>query len=324
MADETVSTGTTQTTETPSYSPPDNEPQGLEPNKVEASPTEGKTKASGDTDSTSVKDDSSKVVLPKSIKPPVKTGRFQERISDLVSQRDLSKREADQLREELAKIKTSSTTQPNGSTTQGKQGSALNPEDFPTYGDYVSALIKQSIDEKAQSIQSQRAQEEQARHKQERSQAFNTHAAPLAQQYGDGFWDTITDPTLPVTEVMADAVMELDNLGPYTMLYLATHRDEAAKIAAMNPRAATIAIGRLAAQIDQELKSGNTQTSESVSSASNTVAQPRPTAVPTPRGASPGLANGMPSDKDSVDEWLRKETLRLRSRNPHAQFYGSR
>ena len=165
-------------------------------------------------------------------------------------------------------------------------------------------------------------------HKQERMASFNEHAAPLAQQYGEGFWDTITDPALPITEAMADAVMELDQLGPYTMLYLAAHKDEAKRIASLNPRAATIAIGRLAAQLDQEIKEGGgSAPAIEPGQPQNIMAAPggpvRPTLVPVPRGSSPDISTA-PNDKDTVDEWLRKETERLRRINPNARFYGAR
>lgn len=305
------------TTEAPSYSPPANEPQGLEPDKA---PEAKETPALEDKKESTVK-------LPPSIKPPAKTGRFQERISDLVSQRDLSKREADQLRDQLARMQAGQASTKTEAKSAPQDG-GLNPEDFATYGEYIAAMVKSTIEQREASQKSQQAKTDYEGHKQERMASFNTHAAPLAQQYGEGFWDTITDPSLPITEAMADAVMELDQLGPYTMLYLAAHREESARIAQLNPRAATIAIGRLAAQLDQELKQGDPQDGETGPSgheavAMNPMGAVRPTPVPTPRGSSPSL-NNAPSDKDSVDEWLRKETDRLRRINPNARFYGAR
>jgi len=311
---ETVSTPSIS--EAPSYQPPESEPQGLDPAKDAEAKEPAKVEAKEST-----------VKLPASVKAPVKTGRFQERISDLVSQRDLSKREADQLRDQLARLQAG-TKAPESSPQPTKSETGLNPEDFATYGDYIAAMVKSTMEQREASQKSQQARNDYETHKQERMATFNEHAAPLAQQYGEGFWDTITDPSLPITEAMADAVMELDQLGPYTMLYLAAHKDESARIAKLNPRAATIAIGRLAAQLDQELKQGTTPASESAPVAeepahNNQMGAVRPTPVPTPRGSSPSL-NTSPNDKDSVDEWLRKETDRLRRINPNARFYGAR
>lgn len=299
----------------PSYQPPTNEPQGLEPAK------EPEVK---ETIGAEVKEPT--VQLPKSIKPPTKSGRFQERISDLVNQRDLSKREAEQLREEVSRLR--GVSKPGGGETKEKTDGVLNPEDYPTYGEYVKAVTEETIRKREEAAQSKQAQTKYEEHKAERMTTFNEHAAPLAQQYGEGFWDTITDPSLPITEAMADAVMELDELGPFTMLYLAAHRDEASKIAKMNPRAATMAIGRLAAQIDYEIKQGGEAGTTDVGSVGTATpvqpTAPRPSPVPVPRGSSPGANNNLPNDKDSVDEWLRKETDRLRRINPNARFYGAR
>ena len=104
--------------------------------------------------------------------------------------------------------------------------------------------------------------------------------------------------------------------------------EESARISKLNPRAATLAIGRLAAQLDQEIKQG-AGTTEGQDQAvtdhtqTNQMGAVRPTPVPTPRGSSPSL-NTNPNDKDTVDEWLRKETDRLRRINPNARFYGAR
>lgn len=316
------STSAPASTESPSYSPPANEPQGLE----SASPKEETSKTPDPVSKDTETPATSTMKLPSSIKAPAKTGRFQERISDLVNQRDLSKRETETLREENARLKEQWKIPADKAASAKEAGTGINPEDFPTYGEYISALVKDTIEQKTKSEQSQRAKESYEAHKQERMQSFNTHASPLVQQYGEGFWDTITDPQLPITEAMADAVMELEQLGPMTMLYLAAHKDESARISKLNPRAATIAIGRLAAQLDQEMKQdGGVETpvqAQEIASM-NPMGVARPTPVPTPRGSAPSL-NPFPNDKDSVDEWLQKETDRLRRINPNAKFYGAR
>jgi hypothetical protein len=319
-----ASTSSTAVVEAPSYQPPAHEPQGLEPAKDD--------KSSPDQTTAEEKKEPDKptVTLPASIKPPTKTGRFQERISDLVGQRDASKREAETLREQLTSLQraTPQHAKPGAPLSAPATDGTLNPEEFGTYGEYVAALVEQTMARKAASEETRHTRAAYDTHKQERMTSFNEHAAPLVQQYGEGFWDTITDPALPITEAMADAVMELDQLGPYTMLYLAAHKDEAKRIAQLNPRAATIAIGRLAAQLDQEIKQGGgTEPQEMNGLTQPTLTMPagqtRPTLVPVPRGSTPNLS-ATPGDKDTVDEWLRKETDRLRRINPNSRFYGAR
>lgn len=321
--------GSTAVAEAPSYQPQAHEPQGLEP--TPPSDTPGK----GEKDDAAQKEGTSPAVkLPASIKPPTKTGRFQERISDLVGQRDMSKREVEQLRAELAQLKNAKpqAAAPGTPLSQPSTDGELNPEDFPTYGEYVKAVTKQVMEQREEAGKSEKARAEYETHKKEMMTSFNKHAAPLVQQYGDAFWDTITDPSLSITESMADAVMELDQLAPYTMLYLAANPEEAKRIAQLNPRAATIAIGRLAAQLDQEIKQdGGAETPDmngmpapaQTAPAMTPPSVQRPSLVPVPRGSSPNL-NNLPGDKDTVDEWLRKETDRLRRINPNARFYGAR
>ncbi|MDE2102359.1 MAG: hypothetical protein KGL39_34250 [Patescibacteria group bacterium] len=290
-------------------------------------PTQTETPAKEEGATAAAKTEAPVVKLPTSIKPPAKTGRFQERISDLVNQRELSRREAEQLREENARLKAAATNG-NGKTAARptNQPPALDPNDFDSYADYIAALTKQTIDQERATLQAQARQEQETKYQRERRETFHKHATPLVQHYGESFYDTITDPTLPISEAMADSVMELDELAPYTMLYLATHRDEAARIAQLNPRAASVQIGRIAAQIERELGTAPNAPAASTTSPNGAAASigvgtgAKP--VPIPRGSSPQLQDG-PSDKDSVADWLKKETLRIRAKNPNALFYGA-
>lgn len=329
----------------PSYTPPANEPQGLDP-EADAAAAQEKKEAPKNDGKPAVK-------LPASIKPPVKNGRFQARISDLVSQRDTVERENAQLRERLSRLGAiPRTEQPSAQGAAGKtpapangnpasSGETLNPEDFATYGEYVKALVESTLKGKEESEKSAKARAAFEEHRQSRLASFNEQAAPLAAEYGEGFWDAITDPALPISEAMADAVLELDELAPYTMLWLSVHKEEAAKMAKLNPRAATIAIGRLAAQLDFEIKNGGdvqtaaTGEGEQVVNSTPTgqqpvqrVAQqpvaPKPTPVPSIRGSAPTSLDDAPNDKDDVDTWLKKETDRLRRQNPNLRFYGAR
>lgn len=328
----------------PSYTPPANEPQGLDPENEQKQAAEKKVEEK--------KPEGKVVKLPSSITPPSKpTGRFQARISDLVAQRDTVERENAQLRERLSRMGAiPRTEQPApGSKTptpapQAGTGDTLNPEDFATYGEYVKALVESTLKGREESEKSAKAKAAFEEHRASRLASFNEQAAPLAAEYGEGFWDAITDPNLPISEAMADAVLELDELAPYTMLWLSAHKKEAAKMAQLNPRAATLAIGRLAAQLDYEIKNGggNTSIEEAangegvqVNSSTPTGQQPqqipaqqpvvpKPTPVPSIRGSAPSTLEDGPSDKDTVEEWLAKETIRMRKKDPNAKFYGAR
>ena len=286
-----------------SYRPPDNEPQGLDPSKEEkpeAKPSNG--------------DGDKKVKLPSAIKAPKANGGFRERLGELSRARDEARQEAAWLRQQLER-----TSQPKESDKKTAKNAEIRPDDFETYAEYVDALVDKKIALRDQTNKQTSEQQQYQQYQQQREASFNKYSEPLAAEYGEGYWDAITDPTLQVSEPMYEAVMDLGEVGPVTMLWLASHRDEAARIARMSPRAATLEIGKLAYRIDAEMKNG----SDAAEPATAAASAPRPSVVNVPRGTSPAVS-AMPSDKDSVDEWLRKETDRQRRINPNARFYGAR
>jgi hypothetical protein len=247
--------------------------------------------------------------------------------------------ENEQLRQENMKLKGGTKTTPGvaatPATATGGGGTELKPEDFESYGEYITALANKVWEDRSAAEKNKAAGDRYELYRAEKHTEFSNHAAPLAAEY-EGFWDAISDPNLPCTEVMADAVMELGPIAPLTMLYLASHQDEAAKISRMNPRAATIAIGRIAAQLDIDIKadgkvagqqgeaplSGPTGAEATGGAVPATL--PKPTPVPVPRGSTPAAAmTAAPSDKDDVTTWTRKETERLRRIHPHGRFYGA-
>lgn len=332
MPDVIEQPATTTPAAEPSYTPPADDPTA---SSVTSEP-EPATKVEKPVDKPIEKPES-KIKLPESIKGkiPAKTGRFQERISDLVAQRNNAEREAAQLRDQVSRMTTPPKKGDGTAPAKGEKEDDLNPEDFDTYADFVKELTLRTMTKQKEADKSAEGREAYARHQQERHANFNEKAAPFIAEY-EGFMDAITDPNLPISEAMADAVLELDDMGPYLMLYLAANRDKAAAIAKMNPRAATMAIGRLAAQLDYEIKGGtgtveggtDTKTGEQPPQTTTPVAPqvtaPKPTVVPIPRGSTPASLDGSPEDKDDVDTWLRKETDRLRRQNPNARFYGAR
>ena len=264
------------------------------------------------------------VKLPASIKPPQKTGRFQQRISDLVQARKAAEDRARQLEELLAQARTAPKPTPQAK----RDGATLNPDDFETYAEYLDALVEQRIEAKRQQNQERVTKESYDTYQAQKREEFNQYCAPLAESYGEGFWDTISDPTLPVSEPMADAIMELGEMGPYTLLWLAGNRTEAAKIFRMNPRQSTIEIGKLALRLEREIQEGGTVApSQPAQSAPAFTGQNsiKPKPVPTIRGSAPAQTlDGMPSDKDDIQTWLAKESARIRKVNPNARFYGAR
>lgn len=322
----------------------------LEPPAGSAMPTEDTTEKEGkgaeekaeEKADEKAGDDKKVVKLPASVKAPKPvtpggSSRFQGRISELVSQRKEADARAAALEVTLQKFRGSSSDTPGVTPGKGvaKGAEGLNPDDYPTYGDYIKDLAKQTVAQEREAHQSQAAAASHARHQAERHQTFKGDAAPFEEAYGDGFWEAITDPSLPITEIMSDAVLELsDGLGPLTMLYLASHKDESAKICRMNPMAAVVQIGRIASRLHYEMEHGEAAPANIEGSAGDVQAEPAaviaatqaprrpsPTVVPILRGQTPADLSGEPSDKDDMKTWVQKEAARMRRTNPQARFY---
>ena len=257
--------------------------------------------------------------------------RFQERISDLVSQRNRYEQEARELRDQITRQQQDGgrVLQPDGQAAApaydpNDLDSPLTPDQFETYGEFVQALTRRTVQQERASQQEVHGQQAMQQYQQQKVDKFQEHAAPLMAEHGDAFMEAITDPNLPVSEAMASAVLELDDLGPYVMLHLAANPKEASEMSRLNPRAATVAIGRLAAKLHAQIESSPAEGGDAAAApAPPPVAKPR--VMPSPRGAAPSSLDSQPSDKDNLDEWVKKETQRLRGKyGPGFRAYGMR
>lgn len=257
------------------------------------------------------------VKLPESIKLPKPhdekdiNGRFH----DLSRSHEELRRELRQAREELQQLRAPRTAEPAKQEPIPKPASKLNPEDFQTYDEYMQATVAEAIKGEQAKRDAESKQQQEARYYQEKRAEFENHAQAIVQAVPD-FWEVISSPQVPMTNPMAHAVIELGEMGPVTALYLASKPDEAFSIAKMAPLQASIAIGKIAARLEQEFKQANSDPEQS-----NTLPSPRPRAVPDVRGSSPGELDDQPNEKDSTEEWLKKETLRMRKANPTAKFW---
>lgn len=268
--------------------------------------------------------------------------RFGERISELTQRRKVAEEEARSFRERLAKYEGTDgqpITRGQGDKLPGQRGDGLGdpngelkPEEFETYGQYVEALVSRTIENAAKRQQGERGEQAMERHRTERRESFEAAAAPLIEAHGDAFMEAITDDNLPVSDAMADAVLELDEIAPYVMLWLANNPKESLKMSKMNPRAATVSIGRLASKLDYEIQQGNTGTpgadtatggGDEVAAAPPAIPQrPAPSVVPAPRGGSPTNLDNTPSDKMDTKSWMIAEANRLRSKyGPHVKTW---
>ena len=266
-----------------------------------------------------------------SVTIPKPKSRFRERIDKMHGEREQTEAENRDLRARIAELEgrgqNGTRLAPRGTPgAEPKADAPLKAEDFDTYEDYIDAVMTRKLEQAQKKQQTQAGEDAVLQHRSERMQAFQEAAAPLIQQHGEAFMEAISDPSLPVTGVMADAVLELEEIGPFVMLYLAANPTECLKIAKMNPRSATVAIGRLASRLEYEIRQGgegNPPAAESMPGGANTPApsggapiqaRPAPSAVPTPRGGSPAQLDQTPSDKMDTRTWMLAEAERLRKK----------
>lgn len=262
------------------------------------------------------------VKLPESIKPPKPRDEkdINGRFLDLSRSHEELRREYRRIQEEVQQLRNGGQKQEpqKPGQAQEKPVSRLKPEDFKTWEEYDAAAANDVYEQrKQQELEQQKAQAIDHYYAEKRSE-FEGHAKAIIEAVPD-FWEVISNPQVPMTNPMANAVIELGEMGPVTALYLATNPNEAFAIAKMSPLQGTIAIGKIAARLEQEFKQANEAPAPAQP---NTPQAPRPRAVPDVRGGSPGDSlDDRPKDTDPIDVWERKEAARMRKQDPRAKFW---
>lgn len=260
--------------------------------------------------------------LPENLKPkPEDKERFRGRISDLVAHRKQVEERNRYLEEQLARYLSGQTGQPKAEKTSNVPDGAPKQEDFDSHQEYVDAMVDYKIQLRTEEQIKANQEATYREYRQEKRSEFERNAEAIIEQVPawkedpDLFWNYISNKRIPASEAMVEAVMESGEVAPYMMLWLAANRKEAAKMYNMPPRAATVAIGRLAMRLEQEIRNGADP--ESTGSPSVPPANPGVTPRPVPqiRGGSPGNMDTTPSDKDDVLTWFQKEAARQRKRN---------
>ena len=226
-------TGEVAVTETPAVETPETE--AVTENTV---PPDDKTAESSDE--------------PKS-EPPEKT--FTQKELDDIVQRRLAKEsrkierlsraeaERDYLRQQL--------TPPQAPIPSGEP----KIENFKDYESYIEALTDYKVDGKLKAMQEQSSNAARQNAQQQSESRIRDNLNKVSDKYDD-FEDVVTNPKLPITPAMRDALGESDNGGELAY-YLGTHISEAAEIAQMTPIQQVKAIDRLEAKLKESPKVSN-------------------------------------------------------------------
>lgn len=171
---------------------------------------------------------------------------------------------------------------------------APDPEKFSDLKSYMAAVAryeaKQMLSQTAQEHGKAREQQTVKERQATLARNFQAQVDKGAEKYDD-FAEVALDPSVPISEVMAEAIAESD-VGVELAYHLGKNRTEAARIAALGPVAAARELGKLEAKL--------------------TAAPPiRSTSAPAPITPVKGAAKTEkdPSDMSSKEfaEWRRKQ-----------------
>ena len=215
-----------------------------------------------------------------------KKPRFQERISELVRDRNEARQQAALMAQMLEKFQQPQQPQ----KAEGKP----DPSKFESWDAYTEALTDWKLDQyKAQ----QRAEREQLtaqEHQVKATQSFKAREVEALEKYED-YEEVTRSQNLPVTQAMAQAILESD-MGPDVWYYLGNNAKEAARIAQLSPASQIREIGKIEAKL------------------SATPVTPKvPTASPPIKPVNTGKAvnDSVPSDQDDIKTWVKKRNKQL-------------
>lgn len=167
-------------------------------------------------------------------------------------------------------------------------------EAFQDDEQFVKAQIEHLAEQKAREKLEQRQKAEQS----ERiAETFQEKAEKALERYPD-FNQVISNPTLPINEVMVEFIAESD-LGPDVAYHLGKNPAEAHRIAQLSPVKAARELARIESELAARPKA-------------NPSKAPEPITPVTSRGMS--SQSHSPSDSDDIDTWMRKERERLAKR----------
>lgn len=169
-------------------------------------------------------------------KPNKKTA--QERISELVRQREEARQQAESERHLRMQAEQQLPRSPSGPPQE---------DQFDSYDDFVVAKAEYKIlqRQQEQALQYQQQQQIQAQH--EARIRYRTQAEMARDKYED-FDQVVNNPNLPITEHMAQAIAESDQ-GADVAYHLGKNPQEAQRIAGLSPLAAARELGRIEAAL---------------------------------------------------------------------------
>lgn len=174
--------------------------------------------------------------------PAPKPKPIQKRISELVREREAARRDAEYWRQQALQAQAAAPA---------AKPAEIKAEDYPTYEDYLIAKARTEAVASVESNFAKRA-EDARREAEERERyatmaEFQVRAEEARARYAD-FDDVVSDPTTPITPLMADAIVA-SAVGHEVAYYLGRNKQEAARIANLPPLRQAMEIARLEGKV---------------------------------------------------------------------------
>jgi preprotein translocase subunit SecD len=182
---------------------------------------------------------------------PKKSG-VQERIDELTAKRYQAEREAEYLREQLAKVQKPEQPQQKPQNTQPPQ-----LDQYEDYDSYIVAKAKYELkQEQAEQMQAYREQQRKEQYD-ETVRKFSTRSNEARTKYSD-YDQVIQKAYVPPNSAMEQAIL-LSEKGADVAYYLGKHPDEAQRIAQMPAMQAVMEMARVEMKLSQPRKQTNAQ-----------------------------------------------------------------
>ena len=223
-----------------------------------------------------------------------KASGVQKRLDELTRNWRQAERDRDHWRDQATRV-----AQPQ-QQPQAAQGEP-SPEQFQDTTQFNKAHAAWAVREELRRAKEEEAQQKKQETQREKAKKYDERVTKTRTKYED-FDDLVTDPSLPITNDMADYIRESDE-GPEVAYWLAKNPEEASRIAQMSARDADRALARIEARI-------STPAPAPAAPKPVTNAPPPPPTVGTASAtAKPGV-----SDDASTKEWMKERINQLRKR----------
>lgn len=169
----------------------------------------------------------------------------QKRIDELTSNWRTAERDRDYWRELALKSAQPEPKPVEQPASTGKP--AL--DQYESYDEYVEALADWKYEQRALQERERSQKQQQEQTQAEKVRSFQARADAVRETHPD-FDQVVTNPTLPISQAMADAAYASEK-GPEILYHLGQNPQEADRIYRMSPIEAAMAIGRIEATLSR-------------------------------------------------------------------------